>query len=422
MRLINTRTLQLEEFFDALGPKYAILSHTWEKGEVLFRDMEDLDKARAKPGFAKLQGACTLAATQGYDYIWIDTCGIDKSSSAELSEAINCMYKWYEKSGVCYAYLCDVEKADQLKFSRWFTRGWTLQELIAPSRVEFYSASWASIGERQDANLISVISRASLVDECVLSGVIHAQRDVSVAKRMYWASKRTTTRQEDEAYCLMGLFDINMPLLYGEGGKAFFRLQQEIVKDSDDQSILAWYCNSETMEPFDGGGSFGYNIPCYATSPRCFAQSGDIYPLPRGPLAEALGNIQLKTSSVEFSAIREQSYSRDRGTILLHCQVGPIPGTFPTLDVHQDSNQQYHYRSIAPDWVTEFSLHRPEFLLANTGLPPDTRGTGQRGMSRRDQATNALGLIKIDQDEGQPARADSSVLVTTTGDIPSGKS
>ena len=328
MRLINTRTLGLEEFFDALVPKYAILSHTWEKGEVLFRDMEDLNKARAKPGFAKLQGACTLAATQGYDYIWIDTCCIDKSSSAELSEAINSMYKWYKKSRVCYAYLCDVDKADQLGDSRWFTRGWTLQELIAPSRVEFYSASWASIGERQDSDLISVISKASLVDQCVLSGVIHAQRDVSVAKRMYWASKRTTTRQEDEAYCLMGLFNINMPLLYGEGDKAFFRLQQEIVKDSDDQSILAWYCDSDTMEAIDGVRDFGYSVPCYATSPRCFAYSGNIYPLPRGPLARALGNIQLKTSSVEFSAIREESYSRDRGTIFLQCQVGPSLGHF----------------------------------------------------------------------------------------------
>ena len=422
MRLINTRTLQLEEFFDALVPKYAILSHTWEKGEVLFRDMEDLDKARAKPGFAKLQGACTLAASQGYDYIWVDTCCIDKSSSAELSEAINSMYKWYKGSRVCYAYLSDVEKADQLEASRWFTRGWTLQELIAPSRVEFYSANWASIGEKQDSDLISLVSRASLVDECVLSGVLHPQQDVSVAKRMYWASKRTTTRKEDEAYCLMGLFDINMPLLYGEGDKAFFRLQQEIVKDSDDQSILAWYCDSKTVEVGEGVGEFSYDVPCYATSPRCFAVSGDISPLPRGPLARTLGNIQLKTSSAEFSAIRIKDTYRDEA--ILHCQIGRIPGTFPTLHLRQAINEQSCYRGIRQNCVSKFSLHRPEFLLANSGLPFHTRGGGQCGIfwHEHDPVTNPVGLIGIDQGEGQPAGRDPPVMGTSTGNIPNSKS
>jgi hypothetical protein len=121
MRLLNTRSLQLEEFIGGPGRKYAILSHTWEKEEVVFPDMADLDKARAKAGFAKIQGACTLAASQGYDYIWIDTCCIDKSSSAELSEAINSMYRWYSWSGVCYAYLCDVNDSTQIEGSRWFS-------------------------------------------------------------------------------------------------------------------------------------------------------------------------------------------------------------------------------------------------------------------------------------------------------------
>lgn len=140
MRLINTRTLQLEEFFDTFPPGYAILSHTWEKEEVLFSDMTDLGKARAKKDFAKLEGACHLAAKQKYEYIWIDTCCIDKSSSAELSEAINSMYWWYGQAVVCYAYLSDMESLSQIGDSRWFTRSWTLQELIVPSRVEFYAA------------------------------------------------------------------------------------------------------------------------------------------------------------------------------------------------------------------------------------------------------------------------------------------
>jgi hypothetical protein len=248
MRLLHTRSFELEQFVGATKPRYAILSHTWEKEEVIFPDMADLDKARAKTGFAKLQGASALAASQGYDYIWIDTCCIDKSSSAELSEAINSMYPWYRESGVCYAYLCDVDNATKIEQSRWFTRGWTLQELIAPMRVEFYTAEWVYMGEKRDSELLPAISRASLVDEHLLSSGANP-RGVSVAKRMYWASERETTRIEDEAYCLMGLFDVNMPLLYGEGRKAFIRLQQEIVKVTNDQSILVWYLKNGALRP-----------------------------------------------------------------------------------------------------------------------------------------------------------------------------
>ncbi|KAK4236848.1 heterokaryon incompatibility protein-domain-containing protein [Achaetomium macrosporum] len=245
--LINTHSLQLEEFFDASIPKYVILSHTWEKEEVLFSDMADLDRARSKTGFSKVKGACTLAASQGYHYIWIDSCCIDKSSSAELSEAINSMYRWYGKSGVCYAYLCDVNDASQLGDSRWFIRGWTLQELIAPMR-------------------------ASLVDEGVLAGRIHPH-NVSVAKRMYWASKRKMTRKEDEAYCLMGLFDVNMPLLYGEADKAFIRLQQEIARVTDDQSILAWYGDWFTASDSEDEDAIVQWDCVWAPSPESFALS-----------------------------------------------------------------------------------------------------------------------------------------------------
>ncbi|KAL2170614.1 hypothetical protein VTG60DRAFT_4627 [Thermothelomyces hinnuleus] len=166
MRLINTRTLHLEEFPRQDVPEYAILSHTWEKEEVLFSDMADLSRAREKAGFAKIQGACRMAAAHGHDYIWIDTCCIDKSSSAEVSsEAINSMYRWYERSEVCYAYLCDVKDPkdeSQLVSSRWFTRGWTLQELLAPNRVELYTADWSYIGGKYEPNFVPILSRASL--------------------------------------------------------------------------------------------------------------------------------------------------------------------------------------------------------------------------------------------------------------------
>lgn len=145
MRLLHTRTLELSEFLENATPAYAILSHTWEKEEVSFKDMQG-PNAKKKAGYAKIQKCCQQAARDGYEYVWIDTCCIDKSSSAELSEAINSMYVWYKNAKTCYAYLADLEpfwlllKAQEsFKKSRWFTRGWTLQELIAPTQVEFYA-------------------------------------------------------------------------------------------------------------------------------------------------------------------------------------------------------------------------------------------------------------------------------------------
>jgi hypothetical protein len=158
------------------------------------------------------------------------------------------MFRWYAEAKVCYAYLFDVEKEihvrgtrvyDQLRKSRWFTRGWTLQELIAPARVKFYDKQWLSLGDK--ATLLRELNRITRIDEDVLID----SRNLgfaSVAKRLSWAAERKTSRKEDEAYCLLGIFDVNMPMLYGEGSKAFLRLQEEIVRTSTtvDHSILAW--------------------------------------------------------------------------------------------------------------------------------------------------------------------------------------
>ncbi|KXX82978.1 Vegetative incompatibility protein HET-E-1 [Madurella mycetomatis] len=362
MRLLSTRTLELDGFFDKEIPKYAILSHTWEKQEIVFRDMADLNKARLKAGFAKIEGTCALAASQGYDYVWIDTCCIDKSSSAELSEAINSMWAWYRDSAVCYAYLCDVEKPAELGTSRWFTRGWTLQELIAPSRVEFYSKTWDYLGEKQDSSLITAVFQASRVDECVLAGVI-SPHHVSVAKRMYWASKRATTRKEDEAYCLMGLFDVNMPLLYGEGPKSFIRLQNEIAKITNDQSILAWYCAS------DDASSLTSTSGCYAPSPRCFAMSGNISLLPLPAPAGFLPGSDLATKfrTVFLNDDDDPTAGRREKLAILYCQVGPMPGTFPTIALRPvaqiQSDSRYYIRIIREGSVQQFAMHDGDFLL-----------------------------------------------------------
>jgi len=354
MRLLNTKTIQLEEFFDALIPPYAILSHTWGEGEVLFRDMTDGVRAGTKPGWEKVRDACYLASMHGHDYLWIDTCCIDKSSSAELSEAINSMYRYYRESVVCYAYLSDVNDGSQIAGSRWFTRGWTLQELIAPRRLDLYSASWDYIGGRNDPDLLPVISSASLVDEYVLSGAV-APNAVSVAKRMYWASSRTTTRKEDEAYCLMGLFGVNMPLLYGEGEKAFARLQQEITKITDDQSIFAWY-------GFRTRGQVRYTgalkTSCCAPSPKCFALSGGITPLHDMSVTRLLGHIDLTVAYSEFTAVvAEETQHAKQRTIILNCQIGPIPGTFPTITLSEWQSTRHYIREMVVDEVSQISLY-----------------------------------------------------------------
>ncbi|KAI0814169.1 heterokaryon incompatibility protein-domain-containing protein [Xylaria sp. FL0064] len=274
----------LEDFIEPNIPEYAILSHCWrpQLDEILYEDVEFSkspgDWRDKKKGAAeKVVKACAEADRLGFEYIWIDTCCIDKRSSAELSEAINSMFSWYRNSGKCIAFLDDIMGyddlgLDELVTSRWFMRDWTLQELIAPDNVWFYNKEWSFIGDRFSmAKLLSTITGIDEVvlrhgheperenwddhhyidrtvhydcycdissfDKDILRGVLNT---FSVATIMSWAAERKTTREEDLAYCLMGLFDVNMPLLYGEKSKAFRRLQEEIIRRSDDQSILAW--------------------------------------------------------------------------------------------------------------------------------------------------------------------------------------
>jgi hypothetical protein len=246
MRLLHTTTLKLEQFWDSNNTKpYAVLSYTWEEQEVSFQDIANLDSASQLIGYSKIKACCEQAKEQKLEWAWIDTCCIDKSSSAELSEAINSMFRWYKDAAICYAYLSDVPSDDDLQGpesafskSRGFTRGWTLQELIAPREVEFFSKEWNKLGCR--SSLFREISEITRIGHSVLRDNKNALQGKSIAQKMSWASRRCTTRSEDMAYCLMGLFDVNMPLLYGEGTKAFIRLQEEILKRSNDQSLFAW--------------------------------------------------------------------------------------------------------------------------------------------------------------------------------------
>ena len=252
MRLLHTTQLTFKEFFDDNIPPYCILSHRWGGDEVSYNDFLAGRNTNSK-GYAKILAACEYTfrvngMQNPYDWIWIDTCCIDKSSSAELTEAINSMYAWYSGARICFAYLHDATFSNDIddaqatfRKSDWHTRGWTLQELLAPRRVRFLDQNWRSFGTKQ--SLADTISEVTKISSQHLFGLFEPSC-ASVAEKMSWAAQRQTSRCEDQAYCLLGLLDINMPLLYGEGSKAFRRLQLELVKTSDDESIFIWELDS----------------------------------------------------------------------------------------------------------------------------------------------------------------------------------
>ncbi|KAH9890331.1 HET-domain-containing protein [Xylariomycetidae sp. FL2044] len=256
MHLLNVYTRTLEEFVGTNLPDYAILSHTWGEDEVSFRDLS-MPQHKNKRGYPKVDGCCEKANSFGFRYVWIDTCCIDRSSSAELSEAINSMYKWYSWSRICFVYLADVPSGQDpfpmdsaFRNSRWFTRGWTLQELLAPREIDFFDKEWSLIfyrprtlwvfPDRLPEMCSALLSSITGIPEQVLFGPRTYLSECSAAEKLSWASKRQTTRVEDEAYCLLGLLDVNMPLLYGEGSKAFIRLQQEVMVSRNDLTMLTW--------------------------------------------------------------------------------------------------------------------------------------------------------------------------------------
>jgi hypothetical protein len=245
MWLLDSTTFELISVPSHDPPPYAILSHTWgaPEDEILFDDIRaSVKQAKKRASFIKIQYACEQARKDSLEFCWIDTCCIDKRSSAELQESINSMFEWYKKAHICYVYLSDVPNSptiEEFSAARWFTRGWTLQELIAPKNVVFFSNIWTHIGRKTSDQFISMLNKITNIPSRILNGEasIHSE---CVANRMSWASKRETSRPEDLAYCLLGIFSIYMPMLYGEGSRAFQRLQEEIIKTSNDFSIFFW--------------------------------------------------------------------------------------------------------------------------------------------------------------------------------------
>lgn len=291
MRLINVHTLEFEEFFEGDLPAYAILSHRWIGREITHQDFLK-GRNQDSAGYKKVVQFCDFVRERGteswdtrgpVDWVWVDTCCIDKKSSAELSEAINSMYSWYSNARICIVYLHDLETDGKRQLLHdlgecsWFWRGWTLQELIAPEDRLFCDASWAVHGYmktgRHQYRLDEGIGIYDDIREItgVPIGVLAHKEPLwrySVAQKMSWASRRTTTRTEDTAYCLLGLLSVNMALLYGEGKRAFQRLQEEIIKRNPDQSILAW---SDIHNQHSRTA-----LTTLAPSPKYFEKSADV--------------------------------------------------------------------------------------------------------------------------------------------------
>lgn len=215
-------------------PPYAILSHTWGRAgeEVTFQELTE-KRGRGKAGYQKIVFCGEQAKHDGLQYFWVDTCCIDKTSSAELSEAINSMFAWYRNAQKCYVYLSDVAKvnddgADELsrstwksafRESRWFTRGWTLQELTAPSQVEFFSSDYQRLGDKKSLEV--TIKEITRIPVRAIQG--HPSTEFTIDERISWSNVRRTTRPEDRAYSLLGILGVNMPLIYGEGEESAFR-------------------------------------------------------------------------------------------------------------------------------------------------------------------------------------------------------
>ncbi|KAF2109382.1 heterokaryon incompatibility protein-domain-containing protein [Lophiotrema nucula] len=328
MRLLNAQTLEFELFLGDPKPKYVILSHTWGNEEVTYQEMCWLKKLRSFPtelkanslfplivdassggaqlplteeeitrraGYEKIVQTAKIAKTEKCSYFWVDTCCIDKTSSTELQEAVNSMYRWYQESYICAVHLEDAEPKEDsgqteeaylsgvLLKSRWITRGWTLQELIAPRSLFFHDKQWRPIANK--LHVLSEIEFATRIPVQVLeTGRFSAS---SIAQRMSWAADRSTTRVEDRAYSLLGLFDVQMPMLYGEGEKAFIRLQEEILKHSTDDSIFAWKAKE--------GGSTTYR-GLLARSPSEFQESHDVLAGDVGGKDIAMTGLGLQTS------------------------------------------------------------------------------------------------------------------------------
>ncbi|KAG6381988.1 hypothetical protein JVT61DRAFT_618 [Boletus reticuloceps] len=251
--------------------RYAIFSHRWTDNEPSHHDISTtvspggLSKKRniKTAGLAKLVQLCETARALGYKLVWSDTCCIDKTNPAELSEAIHAMFKWYAHAHLCIVHLAASLSLADFEHEPWFKRGWTLQELLAPRRIKFYDQGWRPftnlVNDKDDQGLMFALSAVTGIPrDVVIADNSRGIKGCGVWEIMSWASTRKTTRIEDAAYCLYGLFDVHPSIAYGEGERAFARLVKEIVERYHTWDVFVWGGEASQMHSA---------LPC---SPACY--------------------------------------------------------------------------------------------------------------------------------------------------------
>ncbi len=354
--LLNTARAELS-YFESLVHPYAAFSHVWNNtGVMSFQEVEKLRNECAETGAtprdlvsSTLQCACMLAESDGYEWIWMDCCCIDRSSSAELSETINRMYDIYAGAAVCYAYMQDVSTMGGGTYSRgevnydidsplsfqssfaqstWHRCVWSLQALLAPRLVVFVSNTWNVLGTKVDyATALETISG-------IPASVLRSERplsDICVGRRLSWAGKRRATRVEDEAYCLLGIMGVTMPIIYGEGRRAFMRLQEAIMMRSPDTTLFAWG-NVYTSPHVHRGADHAEDAFLFAAEPGLF---GDVDRL------ELVYVSHLKSFEPMFvtdchvyegeQSVQTDIYPTRKSQILLHAVRRPRSHTHPQV-------------------------------------------------------------------------------------------
>lgn len=291
MQLINTTTLQLHAFTGS-PPPYAILSHVTYGDDASFEDLAQVEKDTSKESHKIIQRACEKALAEGSEWLWNYASCVDNRSSAAQSEAINSMAQIHRDCEYILIYLEDLECnlvgdgdiAEKLARCRWTNDIWAIPQIIFPRAAYFYSSEWKQIGTKK--SLLPHLSADTGIDEPVLEDS-DCLEDYSIARRMSWASDKTALPVEDSAYALLGLFDVSMPIIYGEGPKAFLRFQEEIIRDTDDFSLLAW----DSLDDQEYHGLF-------ARSPSCFRRfkNGPMTPL------RIIGEAQIHCTGITIQA------------------------------------------------------------------------------------------------------------------------
>ncbi|KAJ5822355.1 Heterokaryon incompatibility [Penicillium robsamsonii] len=277
MRVLDTRSLKFVDFAEFPDKEYAILSHTWlrqalEDGlwthsELEYKDMKGYSASQLenfknrgwegsrlkKKGWEKIVGFCNLARRKKYQYAWMDTCCIDKSNPQETKRSIHGMWEFYTHAAVCYAYIQEVDMSNEKRRSdeafnsaKWFNRGWTLQELLAPKKLLYVDRNWREIGSREVKG-----APGTGLSQLLREYVRKVPMENNLATQLSWAGPRNTTRVEDQAYSILALLQIKMDVDYNAGKLAFLQFQKELIKKYDDLSLLAWFSNPEIQDRYE---------------------------------------------------------------------------------------------------------------------------------------------------------------------------